>query len=120
MSLTTLLTVGSLFSGIGGVELGLSQTDGFVISWQVERDRYCQRILAKHWPTVPKYSDIRDCGAHNLSRVDVLAGGFPCQNISSAGRGEGLAGEQSGLWFEFRRLICELGPRYVLVENVAA
>src|SRR5205823_2310373 len=112
--------VGSLFSGIGGIELGLEQTGGFVVSWQVELDRYCQRILAKHWQSVPKYSDIRDCGSHNLPGVDVLAGGFPCVDISTAGRQAGLRGERSGLWFEFRRIIRELRPRYIIVENVAA
>ena len=88
--------------------------------WQVEIDPYCCRVLARHWPDVPKYEDVRDVGAHNLEPVDLIAGGFPCQDISYAGKGAGLTGERSGLWFEFARIIRELGPRYVLVENVPA
>lgn len=114
------LTVGSLFSGIGGIDLGLEQTGRFEIAWQVEIDPYCQKVLEKHWPNVARYGDVCAVGKHNLSRVDVLAGGFPCQDISSAGKRAGITGELSGLWSEFYRLICELRPKYVLVENVAA
>lgn len=113
------LTVGSLFSGIGGIDLGLERA-GFRIAWQCEIDEYCQKVLAKHWPDVARYGDIRTVGLHNLEAVDVLAGGFPCQDISIAGKRAGITGERSGLWKEFYRLICELRPRYVLVENVAA
>lgn len=115
-----MLRVGSLFSGFGGLELGLEQTGGFSLAFQVELDPYCQRVLQKHWPHVPKYGDIRTLSGHDLERPDLLVGGFPCQNISFAGKQEGLSGAQSGLWHEFARLIGELRPRYVIVENVAA
>lgn len=113
------LTVGSLFSGIGGIDLGLERT-GHTVAWQVERDPFCRKVLAKHWPHVPCYEDIHDVGAHNLAPVDLIAGGFPCQDISYAGKGAGIHGARSGLWWEYARVIRELEPRYVLVENVAA
>lgn len=113
------MTFGSLFSGIGGLDLGLERA-GLVCRWQVERDEYCRKVLARHWPGVPKFDDVQTVGAHNLERVDCIAGGFPCQDISFAGDGAGLAGDRSGLWFQFDRLIGELRPRFVLVENVAA
>jgi DNA (cytosine-5)-methyltransferase 1 len=113
------LTYGSLFSGIGGIDLGLDRS-GMVCTFQVEIDDYATRVLAKHWPNVPRHRDVRGVGAHNLPAVDVIAGGFPCQGISDAGRREGLADPRSGLWREFARIIRELRPRYVLVENVAA
>ena len=113
------LTFGSLFAGIGGIDLGLERA-GMQCAWQVEIDDYATRVLTKHWPDVPKFRDVRECSARNLSAVDCIAGGFPCQDISKAGRGSGLAGKRSGLWFEFWRLIRELRPRYVVVENVSA
>lgn len=113
------LTFGSLFAGIGGLDLGLERA-GMQCRWQVEINEYAQKVLAKHWPDVPRFRDVRDVGATNLTRVDLIAGGFPCQDISYAGKGAGLAGARSGLWFEFARIIGELRPRYVLVENVAA
>jgi DNA (cytosine-5)-methyltransferase 1 len=111
------MQVGSLFSGIGGIDLGLERA-GFEISWQVERDPFCQKILAKHWPTVKKFEKVEYVGKHNLEQVDLIAGGFPCQDVSDAGRRAGINGERSGLWSEFARIICELRPRFVLVENV--
>ncbi len=111
---------GSLFAGIGGMDLGLERA-GMECAWQVEIDDYCQRVLTKHWPDVPKFGDIRDCGKDNLEPVDLICGGFPCQDISYAGKGAGIAeGTRSGLWSEYHRIICELRPRYVLVENMAA
>jgi DNA (cytosine-5)-methyltransferase 1 len=90
-----------------------------------EQDDYCRRVLARHWPAVPCYPDV--CGlsaarlaADGIDGIDLICGGFPCQDISFAGFGAGLAGARSGLWGEFARLIGELRPRYVLVENVAA
>ena len=111
------MTFGSLFAGIGGIDLGLERA-GMVCKWQVEIDDFCQKVLAKHWPSVPRFADVRDCGMHNLEPVDLVAGGFPCQDVSTAGKRKGLRGEQSGLWSEFARIICELKPRWVLVENV--
>jgi DNA (cytosine-5)-methyltransferase 1 len=169
------LTVGSLFSGIGGFDLGLERA-GMRVVWQCEQDPFCRRVLARHWPGVPCHPDVRalvadtadaepqvaasddaehgqrsterrravvtagartggrDCDGRDAARdgrparevpvpvphVDVLCGGFPCQDISLAGRGAGLAGERSGLWREFARIIGELRPRYVIVENVPA
>ena len=111
---------GSLFSGIGGIDLGLERA-GHEIVWQVENDPFCRKVLTKHWPDVPKYEDVHDVGAHNLGATDLIAGGFPCQDISTAGKGAGIVkGNRSGLWFEFARIIRELRPRYVLVENVPA
>lgn len=86
------LTFGSLFAGIGGFDLGFERA-GMVCKWQVEIDDYANRVLAKHWPDVHRERDIRECGVHNLERVDVICGGFPCQDISYAGRGAGLEGE---------------------------
>lgn len=112
------ITVGSLFTGIGGLDLGLERA-GMKIRWMVEIDPFCQKVLAKHWPNVTRYDDVRDCGKHNLETVDLICGGFPCQDISSMGQKAGIKGKQSGLWSEFYRIICELRPRYVLMENVA-
>lgn len=112
-------TAGSLFSGIGGIDLGLERA-GFEIKWQVEIDDYASRVLAKHWPGVQRYRDVREVGRHNLEPVDLIAGGFPCQDISDAGKRAGIDGERSGLWSEFARIVGELRPRYVLVENVTA
>jgi len=110
---------GSLFSGIGGIDLGLDRA-GMSCAWQVEIDPYCRKVLEKHWPGVDRFNDIKKCGAHNLKQVDLIAGGFPCQDISLAGKGAGIEGEKSGLWSEYKRIICELRPRIVVVENVSA
>ncbi len=113
------LRVGSLFSGIGGIDLGLERA-GFTITWQCEKDPWCRKILTKHWPEVPKYEDVQTLDAQTVEPVDLLAGGFPCQDLSVAGKQAGLKeGTRSGLWFEFARLIRALRPRYVLVENVS-
>jgi DNA (cytosine-5)-methyltransferase 1 len=113
------ITFGSLFAGIGGFDLGFERA-GMQCKFQVEIDDYANRVLAKHWPNVHRERDIRLCGGHNLSPVDIICGGFPCQDISYAGRGAGLDGERSGLFFEAVRLVCELRPRVVVLENVAA
>ena len=113
-------SIGSLFSGIGGLELGLEVAGVGQTVWQVEQDEYCQGILAKHWPEAERHHDIKAVGINNLKRVDLICGGFPCQDISLAGSGTGLAGERSGLWWEMFRVIRELRPRYVVVENVPA
>lgn len=117
-------TVGSLFSGIGGIDLAFSRA-GFDVRWQVEIDPYCQKVLKKHtpqyWPNAKVYSDVKEVGASTLESVDVMVGGFPCQDISAAGKGAGIKeGTRSGLWLEFARIIGEVRPRYVLLENVAA
>lgn len=114
------MRIGSLFSGIGGLELGLEWAGVGHTVWQVEQDAFCLGVMAHHWPDAQRFTDVREVGAHSLAPVDVICGGFPCQDISYAGKGAGLAGHRSGLWTEFARIIGELGPRYVVVENVRA
>lgn len=111
-----MLTFGSLFAGIGGIDLGLERA-GMTCAFQVEIDDYATRVLTKHWPNVPKHRDVRSVSAHNLPRVDVLAGGFPCQPHAVQGLRKAAA-DQRDLWGEYYRLICELTPRWVLGENV--
>ena len=111
------MTVGSLFSGIGGFDLGLERA-GFTIKWQVENDPYCNRVLGKHWPDVVRYGDIRDVDWGTVEPVDLVCGGFPCQDLSFSGKRAGITGERSGLWSEYVRCICTLRPRYIFVENV--
>ena len=114
-----------LFSGIGGFSLGLERTGGFETVAFCEIDPFCQKILRKHWPNVRQYTDIKTLTAAQLSAdgitVDAICGGFPCQDISVAGSNAGMGEDtRSGLWSEFARLIGELRPRYVIVENVSA
>ena len=113
------MNVGSLFSGIGGFDLGL-QRAGMRVAWQVELDPYCRAVLARHFPEARRFEDVREVGAENLAPVDLICGGFPCQDLSAAGKGAGLDGARSGLWSEFARIVRELRPRYVVVENVPA
>jgi DNA (cytosine-5)-methyltransferase 1 len=101
------------------MDLGLERA-GMECKWQVEIDEYASRVLAKHWPTVHREKDVRQCGAGNLENVDLIAAGFPCQDISYAGKGAGLKGERSGLFYEVARIVGEMGPRYVVLENVSA
>jgi DNA (cytosine-5)-methyltransferase 1 len=111
------LTIGSLFSGAGGFDLAFERASCRVL-WQVEIDEDANAVLARHWPHVPRHPDVRDVGAHNLEPVDIVVGGFPCQDLSVAGHRAGMAGERSGLWWEFRRILAELRPRWVVIENV--
>jgi DNA (cytosine-5)-methyltransferase 1 len=115
----TQLTFGSLFAGIGGIDLGFERA-GMVCKWQVEINPYAQEVLAKHWPKVRRHDDVRTWPQFDTERVDIIAGGFPCQDISYAGKGAGLAGERSGLFYEVCRIVREMGPRIVVLENVAA
>lgn len=106
-----------LFSGIGGFSLGLERSGMETVAF-CEIEPYCQKVLKKHWPHVPIHTDIRELdGTQYRGTVELVCGGFPCQDISSAGTGEGLDGDRSGLWFEYARIIREVGPRFVLVEN---
>jgi len=107
-----------LFSGIGGFSLGLERA-GFETIAFCEIDPWCRKILAKHWPGVPIHDDITKLDGHRIT-ADVICGGFPCQDISVAGRGAGIKGERSGLWSEYARLIGEIRPSYAIIENVAA
>ena len=142
-----MLTFGSLFAGIGGLDLGLERV-GMECKWQVEIDDYATRVLAKHWPNVRRWRDITtfppdsngntireqpggcswESGSDSVQPrhdgsewdVDLICGGFPCQDISYAGKGAGLSGERSGLFYEAIRVVGLIRPRYVLLENVAA
>lgn len=112
-----------LFSGIGGFSLGLERAGMETIAF-CEIDPYARAVLKKHWPGVPCYDDVRTLTAERLRAdgivPDVICGGFHCQDISTAGKGAGLAGERSGLWFEYHRIIKEVRPQYVIIENVSA
>jgi DNA (cytosine-5)-methyltransferase 1 len=114
------MRIGSLFSGIGGLELGLEQSGIGHTVWQVEQSQYCRDVLARHWPGVAQYDDVCKVGVSNLEPVELICGGFPCQDVSGAGKGAGLAGARSGLWYEFLRIVEELHPNWVVVENVAS
>lgn len=111
------LRFGSLFSGVGGMDKGLEDS-GMSCRWQCEIDPYCTKVLERHWPNVRRFQDVK--AVTDAERVNVIAGGFPCQDVSFAGLGAGLEGERSGLWFEMLRLVRHLRPEYVLVENVSA
>jgi len=118
------LKVLDLFSGIGGFSLGLERTGGFETVAFCEIEPFPRKVLAKHWPEVPCYEDVTKLTGDILRRdgisVDVITGGFPCQDISAAGRQAGIGeGTRSGLWSEIVRIIGELSPRFVIVENVA-
>lgn len=113
-----MITFGSLFAGIGGFDLGFERA-GMVCKWQVEIDSYATKILERHWPNVHRERDIKQSGSRNLTRVDIICGGFPCQDISYAGAGAGLDGERSGLFFEAIRVVRELRPQALVLENVA-
>lgn len=115
-----MLTHLSLFSGIGGIDIS-AEWAGFESVAFVEQNPFCQKVLAKHWPGVPIYDDITTfSGAAFRHRIDLISGGFPCQDISQAGKQAGLSGKRSGLWFEMLRVISEVRPAWVLAENVGA
>lgn len=117
------LTFGSLFAGIGGFDLGLERA-GMKCEWQVEINDFARKVLRKHWPKVRRRKDVRTFPPepHEEWKVDLISGGFPCQDISLAGgKGrEGIEGKRSGLWTEYARIVRVLRPRYVLVENSPA
>ena len=117
------MNVLDLFSGIGGFSLGLERAGMRTVAF-CEVNEYCRAVLRKHWPDVPCYDDVRTLTAKRLAAdgivPNVISGGFPCQDISIAWDGPGLAGSRSGLWSEYLRLISELGPDFVVVENVSA
>jgi len=113
-----MMTVGSCFSGIGGLELGLERTGGFKTKWQIEFDEYASRVLAKHWPGIKRHGDIRL--VTEIDPVDIIVGGFPCQDVSRAGFRAGITGARSGLYVELLRTVRMVQPRYTLMENVAA
>ena len=106
----------SLFAGIGGMDLGLERA-GWECVAQVENDPWCQEVLAKHWPEVPRYGDVRDVQGSALPACDAIVGGFPCQPVSLAGSRKGQD-DPRWLWPQFARLVAEVRPRIAIVENV--
>ncbi|WP_455659058.1 DNA cytosine methyltransferase [Phocaeicola faecalis] len=108
------MTHGSLFSGIGGFELG-AQMNNIPTLWNCEIEDFQRSILKQEFPDTKQYEDIREL--QSPEHVDIISGGFPCQDISIAGKGVGISGERSGLWSEMFRIIREVRPRYVLIEN---
>ncbi|MGI4793091.1 MAG: DNA cytosine methyltransferase [Janthinobacterium lividum] len=118
-----MLRVLDLFSGQGMFSLGLERSGGFETVAFCEKDEFCRLVLHKHWPDVPRYDDVCTLTANRLradgiARLDALCGGFPCQDLSINGRGAGLTGNRSGLWFEYLRLIDECRPNWAIIENV--
>lgn len=117
----TALNVLDLFSGIGGFSLGLERTGGFQTVAFCEFDTAAQNVLRKHWPHVPIHPDVRLLTKADVSLpIQVICGGFPCQDISIAGHRQGIVGERSGLWSEYKRIINEFRPSYAIIENVSA
>ncbi len=108
-----------LFSGIGGFSIGLERAGMKTVAF-CEIDPFRRKVLAKHWPKVPCFEDIRTLKGSDVGTVDLICGGFPCQDISLAGRGAGLGGSRSGLWSEYRRVVEEKDPDWVVIENVSA
>jgi DNA (cytosine-5)-methyltransferase 1 len=113
------MSIGSLFAGIGGFDIA-ARWLGWKTAWYSEIDPYACAVMRKHFPHAINHGDITEIDGRNIERVDILCGGFPCQDISFAGKGAGIDGEQSGLWNQYVRLIDELRPRYVVAENVSA
>ena len=113
--------IGSCFAGIGGWELGLERAiPNSHTVWQVEQNTFCQGVLKKHWPNATIFDDVRTVGAHNLESIDLLCAGFPCQDLSQAGQKKGIYnGEKSSLFWELHRIISEIRPRIICLENVA-
>lgn len=113
------LRVISFFAGIGGFDLGLERS-GMTVVAQCEIDKFCQSVLQTHWPDVPLFGDIKEVKAEDLPDAEVWTGGFPCQDVSLANQGKrkGLAGERTGLFFEFKRLVEAKKPRWIILENV--
>jgi len=118
------ITIGSLFSGIGGLDLGIERglaSAGVAAEtiWQVEQSDFCRKILARHWPHAERYTDVRSVGPDELHPVDLLCGGFPCQDVSkSSSTHAGIEGRRSGLFWELFRIVREMGPRFIVLENV--
>lgn len=109
------MKVGSLFTGIGGFDLAAENT-GFEVTYQVENDKYASNVLRHRWPDIPNLGDIH--AVTTPPPIDILVGGFPCQDYSAAGKRAGLSGDRGALWWEFHRLIRQTRPTWVVGENV--
>jgi DNA (cytosine-5)-methyltransferase 1 len=113
------MKIGSLFSGYGGLDLAVMKVTGAEVAWHCEWDDAPSKILEKHFPGVPNYRDVTKVDFTQVEPVDILTGGFPCQDLSLAGKRAGLKeGTRSGLWSEFARAIQEIKPKLVVIENV--
>lgn len=113
------MKIGSLFSGYGGLDLAVSEVTGATVAWHCEWDDAPSKILEKHFPGVPNYRDVTKVDFSQVEPVDILTGGFPCQDLSLAGKRAGLKdGTRSGLWAEFARAIETIKPKLVVIENV--
>ena len=113
------MKIGSLFSGYGGLDLAVSRVLGAEVVWHCEWEDAPSAVLDAHWPGVPNYRDVSKVDFTQVEGVDILTGGFPCQDLSVAGKRKGLVdGTRSNLWFEFHRAIVELQPKFVVIENV--
>jgi DNA (cytosine-5)-methyltransferase 1 len=113
------MKIGSLFSGYGGLDLAVSSVIGGEVVWHCEWDDAPSKILERNFPGIPNYRDVTKVDFTQVEKVDVLTGGFPCQDLSIAGKRAGLKdGTRSGLWSEFARAIEELQPKLVVIENV--
>lgn len=111
------MTHGSLFSGIGGFEWG-ARYAGIDTLWSCEIEKFQRKVLKKFFPNVKQYEDIKN--VRSPEYADIITGGFPCQDISLAGKGKGIKGERSGLWKEMYRIIRESRPKYIIIENSPA
>jgi len=112
-----MMTFGSLFAGIGGFDLGLERA-GMRALWRSEIDSQCNALTDERMPNIQNFGDVRNVTKRNAATPYVICGGFPCQDLSVAGKRAGLAGSRSGLWFEFYRVLTELGPQWAVIENV--
>lgn len=113
------MKIGSLFSGYGGLDLAVSRVFDAEVVWHCEWEDAPSTVLDAHWPGVPNYRDVSKVDFTSVEPVDILTGGFPCQDLSVAGKRKGLTeGTRSNLWFEFHRAIVELKPKFVVIENV--
>jgi DNA (cytosine-5)-methyltransferase 1 len=111
--------IGSLFSGYGGLDQAVAKVTGATVAWNCEWDAAPSKILEKHYPDVPNYRDVSQVDWANIEQVDIMTGGFPCQDLSLAGKRAGLKdGTRSGLWSEFAKAIEIQKPRLVVIENV--
>jgi len=114
------MTMGSLFAGIGGFELGFESTGKFKTLWQVELEDFQRRVLKKNFPDAVRLCDVTKVNSDCLEWVDIITAGFPCQDISTGGRKDGIDGDKSRLFYECVRIFAEMQPRYVVLENVSA
>jgi DNA (cytosine-5)-methyltransferase 1 len=114
------MKLGSMFSGCGALDIAVELALGATTVWQVERDAHCQRVLARHWPDAQRYGDVEVVDPATLPAIDVLCGGFPCQDLSAAGSRGGLDASRSGLYRHLLRFAAALRPEVVVIENVPA